>query len=291
MTSNREKPAQQLSVVESISAAAGAVNDDRAGFAGSCVWVIDGATDCVSEKYLPGPSDAAWLAEKFHQGLLSRAAGAGIGLPDLIAGITQSVRADFYREAIRQLSAREHQPSAAALIGRLEGGILESMALGDCQLFVAQPGRRSKLRGVNRSRLGDRAAIERIRAAMKEHNLDWLAARAKLKPRGDQGRRMMNVEGGYGVLSIDMAPPNLIHQEAIALESGARILLATDGFTRLYEVFGAYSEETLLEAAFEKGLATLIGELRVLESGDATCERAPRLKPRDDATAILAIAE
>ncbi len=291
MTSVLRKPACKLSVVESISASAGAVNDDRAGHAGPCVWVIDGATDCANEKYLPGQSDAAWLAEKFHRCLLNRSPGAGNSLPDLIEDITQSVRADFHDEAVRSLTAREHQPSAAALIARLHAGILDVAALGDCQLFAAQPGRRSALCGVDRSRLGDRVAIERIRAAMKEENLGWLDARAKHKPLGDQGRRMMKRPGGYAVLSIDMAPLDLIHREAIPIESGTRLLLATDGFTRLYEVFGAYSEDTLLEAAFEKGLAALIKALRSLEDKDPACENAPRLKPRDDATALLVIAE
>jgi hypothetical protein len=291
MISEQRKPARSLCAVESISAAAGSVNDDRAGVRGDCLWVIDGATDCSAGKYLPGQSDAAWLAEKFHAGLLSRAPAPDIALPALIAGITQSVSSDFEREAILKPATREHQPSAAALIARLQDGVLEAVALGDCQLFIAEPGRPARLCGVDRSRLGDRAAIERIETLMKQERLTWLEARAKLKGRSDAGRRLMNRPGGYAVLSIDMAPLDLIHQEAIPLASGARLLLATDGFARLYETFGAYTEETLLEAAFEKGLAALIGELRALEDGDPACERSPRLKPKDDATAILAIAE
>jgi hypothetical protein len=289
--SNRKKPAQTLNVVEIISAAAGAVNDDRAGSAGACVWVIDGATDCAPERYLPGESDAAWLAAKFHSQLLARAKEAEGTLPDLLAEITASVHEDFHREHIRKLADRGHQPSAAALIGRLRDGVLEAAGLGDCQLFAAQPGCCASLYGVDRSRLGDRAAIKRIQKAMKEHGLDWHSAHAKVKPGGRIARRMMNKPGGYGVLSIDMAPLDLIHREAIPLESGARLLLATDGFTRLYEVFGLYSEETLLEAAFEKGLAALIAELRALEAKDESCERAARVKARDDASAILVLAE
>ena len=291
MTSIPNARARGLSVVESISVPAGAVNDDRAGYAGGCVWVIDGATDCSAEKYLPGQSDAAWLAEKFHGQLQSSAADAGVPLQELLQRITQSVHDDFHREKFREPAGREHLPSAAALIGRVEAGRLEVVSLGDCQLFVAQPGGRARLCGADRSRLGDKAAIARIRAAMREHNLDWRSAVTKLKPISGEGRRMMNVPGGYAVLSIDMPPASLIHQEAIPLEPGARLLLATDGFTRLYEVFAAYSEETLLEAAFSKGLAALVAELRMLESADAACETAPRIKPRDDATAILAIAE
>jgi Protein phosphatase 2C len=291
MTSDPGKPAQRLRVIDSISAPAGAVNDDRAGHAGNCVWVIDGATDCGADKYLPGQSDAAWLAGKFNDGLLARAPAPGIALPGLIETITESVARDFQAERIRDVADRMHRPSAAALIGRLDAGIFETVSLGDCQLFVARPGQRARLCGVERSRLGDRNAIARIKATMKEEGLDWLSARAKLKPRSDEGRRRMNRPGGYGVLSIDMAPADLIHREAIPLDSGTRVLLATDGFARLYEVFSAYSEETLLNAAFEKGLPALIRELRALENSDAACEKAPRIKPRDDATAILVLAD
>src|SRR5215468_4372725 len=98
MISNPKKPAQTLSVVEIISAAAGAVDDDRAGYAGACVWVIDGATDCAPQRYLPGESDAAWLAERFHRQLLARAKDAEGTLPDLLDGITVSVREDFRKE-------------------------------------------------------------------------------------------------------------------------------------------------------------------------------------------------
>jgi hypothetical protein len=292
VTLKTERPAQGLNAVECISAPAGEVNDDRAGYAGGCIWAIDGATDCAPEKYLPGKSDAAWLAEKFHGYLLKCAGNASVSLPDLLEDITASVRADFQAEKLRGLPARMNQPSAAALIARLGGtGVLETVAIGDCQLFVAQPRKPAKLYSAGRERLGDKAAIERVRAAMKEHNLSWSDALTKLLPSHNEGRNKMNLPGGYAVLSIDMAPRDLLIQEAIPLERGARLLLATDGFTRLYEVFGAYTEETLLEAAFKKGLAALLKELRTLEAGDAACEKAPRMKPRDDATAILAIAE
>src|SRR5262249_54054839 len=120
---NRRKPAQTLSVVEIISAAAGTVNDDRTGYAGACVWVIDGATDCAPQRYLPGESDAAWLAERFHRQLHAHAKDAEGALPDLLAGITASVREEFRKQQMRKLTDRGHQPAAAALIGRLHGGV------------------------------------------------------------------------------------------------------------------------------------------------------------------------
>ncbi len=282
---------KKITVLESISVPSGVVNDDRAGHRESCIWVIDGATDCNREKYLPGGSDAAWLAGQFHENLLAKAPSGHLPLEELIASITEAVHARFQNEKLRDLEDRGHQPSAAALIARLADGVLEVLGFGDCQLFVALPGKRAELRGVDRARLGDFASIERIKRAAKEHGLDWQAARAKVQGSGAVSRRKMNLPGGYSVLSIDMAPLDLIHREAIPLEPGARLLFATDGFTRLSEVFNVYSEETLLQAAFEKGLAALIAELRGLERKDERCETYPRVKVLDDATAILAVAE
>lgn len=158
-----KKLAETLSAVEIISEPGfGTVNDDRAGYTKNCVWVIDGATDCSREKHLPGQSDAAWLAEQFHGELLKRGPAFGVPITGVLADITASVRAAFDRERIRDLTDRGHQPSAAALIARLQNGILETVSAGDCQLFVAQPGGRAKLCGVERSRLGDRNALARI---------------------------------------------------------------------------------------------------------------------------------
>jgi hypothetical protein len=43
----------------------------------------------------------------------------------------------------------------------------------------------------------------------------------------------------------------------------------------------------LMEAAQARGLASLVNELRAIEAGDPECRTYPRLKPRDDATAVL----
>jgi hypothetical protein len=66
------------------------------------------------------------------------------------------------------------------------------------------------------------------------------------------------------------------------------ILIASDGFFRLVNVFGAYDESKLLAAALHgKGLAALYTELREREAEDPTCRRHPRLKFMDDASAVL----
>ena len=65
------------------------------------------------------------------------------------------------------------------------------------------------------------------------------------------------------------------------------VLLATDGFTRLIDFYGLYTPESLLGAARERGVGALCRELRDLEDSDTEYRRYPRLKPKDDATALL----
>jgi hypothetical protein len=284
-------PSDHLRVVEKISVPAGVINDDRVGYAGNILWVIDGATDASANKLLPGESDATWLAEKFHRNFLEQAPAFGGELTVLVERTTEKVARDYMAERISDAPDRGYHPSAACLVASIRDGMAEILSLGDCQLFMAQPGAKSQLCGVDRSRLGDRAAIERIRKAAKEQGLNWHAAHAQLHSRSAEFRQMMNKRGGYGVLSLDVPPPELIHREEIPIQPGTRLLLATDGFTRLYEIFGAYTENTLLEAAFERGLASLVAELRRLEDQDPDCTSAARIKKRDDATAILAIAQ
>jgi hypothetical protein len=63
--------------------------------------------------------------------------------------------------------------------------------------------------------------------------------------------------------------------------------LASDGFLALVSDYGAYSADSLMAAALDKGLAALGDELRAIEAADPDGARFARFKKSDDATAIL----
>ncbi len=54
-------------VVDTLSLASGAVNEDRAGSWGDRAWVIDGATDLGHVPLTRAASDASWFADEFHE--------------------------------------------------------------------------------------------------------------------------------------------------------------------------------------------------------------------------------
>jgi len=73
----------------------------------------------------------------------------------------------------------------------------------------------------------------------------------------------------------------------VKVQPGSTVLLATDGLLALVSDYGAYSTDSLMAAASNKGLAVLGEELRIIESGDAGGDKFPRFKKSDDATALL----
>ena len=68
---------------------------------------------------------------------------------------------------------------------------------------------------------------------------------------------------------------------------GDVFLLASDGFLRLVDVYGAYSLPAFGAAIRADGIASLALKLRQIESDDADCRRFPRVKVMDDATALI----
>jgi hypothetical protein len=97
----------------------------------------------------------------------------------------------------------------------------------------------------------------------------------------------MNRDDGYGVFSITPTPDIYIRTGFMSVDPGTRILLASDGFMRLVDVFARYDANSLFAASASRGLAPLIDELRNIEVADATASAHPRVKASDDATALL----
>ncbi len=276
-----------LTCIDQASAASGAANEDRAGMAGDFAWVIDGATDVVTERLTTAVSDAAWFAGEIegHLKMLSHTYDGAMS--DLPLHLARAAAKTFDRVATRQPSGRSEHPSAAGLIVRSTNAGLAYVALGDCTLFVRSAGGVTSY-GVEDMRTGDAWVQDRIRALQaKAPDDDSLTMRASLWPELRRKRALMNMDGGYAVFSITPPPAHMIITGDLALEAGDVCLLASDGLTRLIDVFGTHNDESLIAAAEADGLAALIDRLRQLEIDDQECRAYPRAKTSDDATGLL----
>jgi serine/threonine protein phosphatase PrpC len=100
-------------------------------------------------------------------------------------------------------------------------------------------------------------------------------------------RGLMNRPDGYWILDLSERWIEHVETTTPAAEAGDVLLLVTDGFWRLVDTYCQYSERSLFAAALGGGVRPLARELRAIEAADEECRRYPRLKARDDATALL----
>jgi len=276
-----------LEIVEKMSVAGAAVNEDRVGAAGALAWVIDGATDAVATPLAGERSDADWIAGEIDAALRGQAAGLAAPLAGLPASLAAEIAQRFERAARRPPAGRAEHPSAAGLIVRAAGQGLDYVSLGDCALIAAD-GQRTCYVGIGEDRAGDRWVAEAIASYLASNTgASLAAARANLRGAFAAARAVMNTPGGYGIFSITPPPAELVGSGSLDLAPGAHVLLATDGLMRLVDVFRRYDARALVEAARARGLAALARELRDLEQADVSCALFPRAKVSDDASAVL----
>lgn len=279
----------QLRVLDVTSVPGSGANEDRAGYAENSAWVIDGATDVIDGPLTAGPSDAAWFAAAMHEELETWAnAGAAGALQDLPAHLARNLDARFRKAALRLPTGPDEQPSAAAMIVRLEKVSLSYVTLGDCALIIETGSGPLVHIGDDIEKAGDQWVAKII--SEERQNIapeDALSLRRSLWPKLREARRAMNDPAGYGIFSITPPPARFVRAASIPLSGATRGLICSDGLMRLVDVMHRYTIETLFAAAFSAGLPALVSELRTLEVEDATCLRYPRAKQHDDTTALL----
>jgi len=276
----------RLQVIDAVCQPADAVNEDRWGARDDqAVWVLDGATGLADERFLPGPSDALWFVEQVDGGLRERAI-SGNRPADVLRPIVRQAREAFARAALRPDAAAVDLPGGALAMLRLVEDTVELSSLGDCRIVHCDALGAVSCFGTSKVTALDDLLVEevvRLQALGLSQDAIWL----HVLPMTRRHRALANQPDGYWRLDLDERALAHIEIERRPARPGDAFLLLSDGFYRLVEVYRRYSYETLIETAQRQGLAPLAAELRAIEAADPECRRFPRLKPRDDATAVL----
>lgn len=262
-------------------------NEDACGVAGAWAWVIDASIFPGTTPILHDTSDAAWFASfacaRFAALATTRADG-----PALVRQVVEDAAAAFMAVAPEARRDALTWPMAALTLVRAGEGRLDAWTLADTVGYV--------LDGSDTCRsLGDAPAMRRRESAEAAallsttgatlHELrtteafrDWLLGT----------RRRAAERGEAPVLTLTTACVAHLRHEVLELEGAATLLLASDGFSALVELYGAMDARTAMELARSKGLAALAGELRRIEvEQDPEARAFPRFKRSDDATALL----
>jgi hypothetical protein len=270
------------------------VNEDAYGVwpnvqAPQAAWVLDGVTGINDRALLPGTTDAAWFVTQVQD-----------ELPGLLAAMPERPVVDLVTRLVDALATRQQAawlspagadgretPAASFALFRHLGNQIEIARLGDCPVLLERAD--GAVRVLHDSVL---SAIEanikaRITAMKSQGATDAAAVLAQMTPFLRDVRRRRNRAGGYGVLAADRACLDLLQVDRFLADDLRSILLVSDGYYRLVDVYGAMSDAELVRRTAEARAETLLAELRAIEAADRHGHRHPRLKMADDATALL----
>jgi serine/threonine protein phosphatase PrpC len=257
-------------------------NEDSFGQGEHAALVMDGAT-MLGEKLMPGPSDAAWIAQFGARRLMAHLQGQEPkkALRSALADAEKSF------EALRRRGMEEQWqiPCASLMLAAAHEKGLEFLWLGDCGAMLSQDGDTLLVGESMEQRAQESASAARLG---REKNL--LPALALSRPEFlvhlRAARARVN-KGGRFLFSPDRHAAAHAQRKLVKAEAGALLLLASDGFLALAVNYGAYDLAGLIAAAKDKGLAAIGEELRAIENEDEGGAKFARFKKSDDATALL----
>ncbi len=181
--------------------------------------------------------------------------------------------------------AHPNTPAAMVVAARRHGASLEYLVLGDSLLVL-------DLKDGPPRVLGDNQPFpegEELRRAV------WRAEpgtpeRAALLMRYALSVRAAR-NSGRGPWIAAAVPKAAAHAETgfVRLDDLRAVAALSDGATRFTERFALGDWPAALRLMAEAGPAELIARVREVEAGDPRCERWPRGKAQDDATALYAV--
>jgi len=266
-------------------------NEDQMGWTAHCAFVIDGATG-LGPDFVVGrhDSDAAWLAT-FAKVHFEEMIAPGRSMADIVRSTNALARRIVTFAGNDRDVPAWNLPIAGFQMVRIENDAVVTHGLGDCTLYLRDAegaiSTHTALPGLGG---GERAsAQEAIEKAGGLSKLPRLVEEPALLARERAARAAFNSPGS-GVWTLGSVPEAADHLVSARLPSGAPLtgLLCSDGFAALVENYARFEPADLIAKAARAGLEALAGELRHIERvEDPDGHLYPRMKPSDDATAVL----
>jgi len=253
------------------------------------ILVIDGGTSVAARDYLdPDQGDVAWFVHAFTAAL-EQQLQPGRSQQDCVHAAIGSVYAKFERMTGHTPIPLHAWPIAAMTWLRLSerDGVHRATlyGLGDCKsLLRTANGACVDLDPfVNPQDAVLQTEIAKLRAAGL---VDPIARRERMLPMLRARREFQNTQPGPAVLCLRPNGAFQARVHCIDLEPGASLLIMTDGFYRLVDPYGRYTDSGLADACIERGLPAMLDELRTHEAVvGGTGARA--VKAADDASAAI----
>jgi hypothetical protein len=174
------------------------------------------------------------------------------------------------------------------LVRRRDNG-LDAWTFGDTTAYLRQPDGAMQV-------LGDAPGLRDFESAKAADLMGQAGSRPTaildepvfLAWLGERRERQRKSGIPAALLSLNPDAADRLRHETAPCEDGTAILLASDGFSALVDLYRAMEAEALMESALTSGLEPLARLARETETErDPDGKRYPRFKLSDDSTALL----
>lgn len=276
---------RSLALKAALTDASGSVNEDAWGRAGNAAWVCDGATGVNSFRRCPGQSDAAWLVAQMVQ-TMAECAGADLALDQWSTFLESSLEQAFVALGWPDDLSAADMPAAAFSAVQVRGDRLLGCNLGDCAIILRTRDGQMRRLGTSRVEQFDKAVLGLLNAELKSGGSHKSAQPAMLA-QILSNRAKANTPDGYWVANPRPGWADHVQTFDEDLTSVDRVLLASDGFLRLVDEYAIHPDMASVMDSDQAGLQRELERVRGVERNDPDCRLHPRIKPADDATAVL----
>ena len=270
-------------------------NEDAVGFGKDYCFVLDGASVISGVNVMGRGSDATWMVENIAAGLC-RQLDAGDDRPtgDILAKILSPLKAEYLSVlAETGVEKPDDSPSAGFALFRKRNGKLEFFGLGDCVGVARLPGEQKFYSLDTDLPKLDQQVLEQMMQLRRQTGLPFLQTRPMCYDLLLSNRKKRNHPGGYWVLDLDSEIClKKARQFSWELTEPVSVAVFSDGFAQNSDVFGFFDGYFALFDGMQKSdLEQMYRRLWNAQDADPDCNQYPRLKLRDDTSALWGIFE
>jgi 8-oxo-dGTP pyrophosphatase MutT (NUDIX family) len=258
-----------------------APNEDAVWHSETAAVVLDGATGFPDDHFTDAPTDASWLVREVIKEL-DRTDASGAFEARLQRAM--DVAAQRLNAAIGRSIEPDREPMAALGAVHVGDASLRYWLIGDVSLLVRAPD------GTLTTYLDPRpeeseCAILREWTRLASRGVSYDERRKLIRPLIRQARQAVNTPAGYHMFTRHATGLAAAITGSLPASPGMRFCLMSDGFARASLLFGASQQGHF--RATGTALRERLSWIRQNEILDPDGCNWPRIKPHDDASALL----
>ena len=261
-------------------------NEDRVYSCDDFAFVLDGATCLTGEHFTNYNSDAEWYSNWWCEYLKTELKNTEKTIPEILKLGIGKVTKEFKKFAGKN-KIKDYPSSTVSIVRRLENGLLEIYSLTDSSILVLSKTGIFEVIQEQSNHVKDAFTVMKLHSLAQSENITLMQSNKKYKQIVADARQNKNkfAPSGYFVLAdseeaIEHGIYSNIDESLID-----KILILSDGYSRVYDVVKFMSAEKLIRKINNlKDVEKIYNKLKKLQEKDSLAKKHFRFKVSDDAS-------